>query len=124
MIQFVKKILYRLSSPILCLAYNGEQLASGCYGRSVSIFDTRVNDGPVLKHISHKKAVICIVADDKYVISGSEDKSVIVYDKVAAKILQKLEVRFFMCFIIHFVTLQIVHFVNGQGAHKCFKKFN
>lgn len=85
----------------MCLAYNGEQLASGCYGRTVSIFDTRTNDGPVLKHILHKKPVICIAADDKYVISGSEDKSVIVYDKVAAKILQRLEVIFFFKHFLH-----------------------
>lgn len=101
----------------MCLAYNGEQLATGCYGRSVSIFDTRNNDGPILKHILHKKPVICIAADDKYVISGSEDKSVIVYDKIAAKILQKLEVRFFICIILDLENYKSS--ISCKRAHKC-----
>jgi len=41
----------------------------------------------------HSKAVICLSADDNYIISGSEDKTLVVYDRVAAKVLHKILVR-------------------------------
>ncbi|XP_035218958.1 F-box/WD repeat-containing protein 9-like [Stegodyphus dumicola] len=80
-----------LASPILCLAYYDNALVSGCYGRSVSLFDLRADLQPVFQHIHHKKPVICIVCDEKYIISGSEDKTIIIYDKVARKIMKTIQ---------------------------------
>uniref|UniRef100_A0A2L2YHS3 F-box/WD repeat-containing protein 9 n=1 Tax=Parasteatoda tepidariorum TaxID=114398 RepID=A0A2L2YHS3_PARTP len=86
---------HSLSSPILCLAYSDNNLTSGCYGRSVSLFDPRTNLQPVWQHIHHQRPVICIVNDDKHVISGSEDKSIIVYDKSARKVLKTINLEGF-----------------------------
>ncbi|CAL1271227.1 unnamed protein product [Larinioides sclopetarius] len=82
---------YSLASPILCLAFSHNALSSGCYGRSVSLFDPRVSLQPVIQHIHHKKPVICIASDEKFIISGSEDKSVVIYDKIARKVLKTLQ---------------------------------
>ncbi|GBM80788.1 F-box/WD repeat-containing protein 9 [Araneus ventricosus] len=83
--------VFCLASPILCLAFSHNALASGCYGRSVSLFDPRVSLQPVMQHIHHKKPVICIASDEKFIISGSEDKTVVVYDKIARKVLKTLQ---------------------------------
>ncbi|GIY03408.1 hypothetical protein CEXT_794941 [Caerostris extrusa] len=88
---FLPVTSYSLASPILCLAFSHNSLASGCYGRSVSLFDPRVSLQPVLQHIHHKKPVICIASDEKFIISGSEDKTVVVYDKTARKVLNTIQ---------------------------------
>ncbi|GFT33673.1 hypothetical protein NPIL_552821 [Nephila pilipes] len=82
---------YSLASPVLCLALSQGILTSGCYGRSVSIFDSRVSLQPVFQHIHHKKPVVCIATDEKFIISGSEDRSVVVFDKIARKVLRTLQ---------------------------------
>ncbi|GFV50224.1 hypothetical protein TNCV_621371 [Trichonephila clavipes] len=92
---------HSLSSPILCLTFGHNILASGCYGRCVSIFDSRVSIQPVFQHIHHKKPVICLAADEKFIISGSEDKTIVVYDKIARKVLKTLQFEGFplsMCY--------------------------
>ena len=40
----------------------------------------------------HKKAVLCVKADDKYILTGSEDSTVVVYDRRADKIFDTLKV--------------------------------
>ncbi|KAG8187509.1 hypothetical protein JTE90_022902 [Oedothorax gibbosus] len=80
-----------LSSPVLCLAFANNSFACGCYGRSISLFDARATDRPVSQHILHKKPVICVACDDKFIVSGSEDKTVVVYDKVASKPLHTIK---------------------------------
>ncbi|XP_054711253.1 F-box/WD repeat-containing protein 9-like [Uloborus diversus] len=79
---------YSLASPVLCLSYCSNALSCGCYGRSVSLFDPRAGVQPMFQHILHKKPVICMVSDEKYIISGSEDCHVIIYDKIARNVLK------------------------------------
>lgn len=87
---------YSLSSPILCLAHHGNLLASGSFGRNVNIFDQRIpGSAPILSHNQHKKSVLCVAIDDKYVISGGEDRSAIIYDLTASKVIKKLEFEYF-----------------------------
>lgn len=48
---------------------------------------------PLVKSISlHGKPVMCLAADDKYIISGSKDCTVAVYDRRADKGLKKVRV--------------------------------
>lgn len=41
----------------------------------------------------HGNAVMCLAADEKYIISGSKDCTVAVYDRRAGKGLKKLKVN-------------------------------
>lgn len=48
---------------------------------------------PLVKSLRlHGNAVMCLAADDKYIISGSKDCTVAVYDRRAGKGLKKLRV--------------------------------
>lgn len=48
---------------------------------------------PLVKSLRlHGNAVMCLAADDKYIISGSKDCTVAVYDRRAGKGLKKLQV--------------------------------
>lgn len=49
---------------------------------------------PLVKSLRlHGNAVMCLAADDKYIISGSKDCTVAVYDRRAGKGLKKLRVN-------------------------------
>ena len=41
---------------------------------------------------SHSKPVLCLTADDRFIISGSEDKTLSVYDRRAAQVYKTVEV--------------------------------
>lgn len=48
---------------------------------------------PLVKSVRlHGNAVMCLAADDKYIISGSKDCTVAVYDRRAGKGLKRLRV--------------------------------
>lgn len=48
---------------------------------------------PLVKSLRlHSNAVLCLAADDQYIISASKDHTVAVYDRRAGKPLQKLQV--------------------------------
>lgn len=49
---------------------------------------------PLIKSVHlHGLGVICLTADDTYIISGSEDCTVAVYDRRALKALKKIKVE-------------------------------
>lgn len=49
---------------------------------------------PLVKSLRpHSKAVICLAADDKYIVSGSTDCTVAMYDRRAGRALKRLRVR-------------------------------
>lgn len=49
---------------------------------------------PLVKSLRpHSKAVICLAADDKYILSGSTDCTVAMYDRRAGKALKRLRVH-------------------------------
>lgn len=56
--------------------------------------------GPVREIYRHKRAALCMTLCDNYVITGSEDKSVIVFDTRANAILKTLKVN-------HCIRLQL-----------------
>ena len=59
--------------------------------------DPRAPDDITIKRY-HTQPILSIAADDKYVITGSEDKMISVYDRAAGKNYKKIEVyQPFMC---------------------------
>lgn len=41
----------------------------------------------------HSSAVLSLAADDRFILSGSEDRTLVVFDRRAAAVLQRLQVR-------------------------------
>lgn len=41
----------------------------------------------------HSDAVLCLASDDKFILSGSKDQTVALYDRRAGKLLQKVQVH-------------------------------
>lgn len=48
---------------------------------------------PLVKSLRlHGDAVLCLVSDDQYIISGSKDQTVALFDRRVGKLLQKVQV--------------------------------
>ena len=72
---------------------NYEEKLLGCLVFVVNHVILSTAAEPLVKSIRlHGNAVMCLAADDKYIISGSKDCTVAVYDRRAGKGLKKLQV--------------------------------
>ena len=49
-------------------------------------------DGSGIKKKFHRSPVLCVVANDNYVISGSEDKTMAVFDRRAGRVYKTIKV--------------------------------
>lgn len=47
---------------------------------------------PIRKLKSHSGPVLCLTADERFIVSGSEDKTLSVYDKRASEVYKTLKV--------------------------------
>ncbi|CAG5119883.1 unnamed protein product [Candidula unifasciata] len=75
---------FKCHSSVLSLyAENNETIAS-CSDRKVYFFDHRTS--AARSETFHTQPVLCVAGNDNFVISGSEDKSVSVFDRRAGKI--------------------------------------
>ncbi|XP_060568677.1 F-box/WD repeat-containing protein 9-like [Ruditapes philippinarum] len=74
----------KLKTAILGLYYEPNFIAACGFDKRLYMLDPRSPDDCIKKHY-HSQPVLSVVADDKYVITGSEDKSVAIYDRVAGK---------------------------------------
>ena len=85
--------IYRCKSAILCMNYEPDVLFAGGYDARIYHIDPRTADIMAEKRY-HTKPVLCMTADDKYIVTGSEDKTIAVYDRRAADVYKTLEVYF------------------------------
>ncbi|XP_019519709.1 PREDICTED: F-box/WD repeat-containing protein 9 isoform X8 [Hipposideros armiger] len=78
-------------AAVLCLSYRPDILVTGTYDKKVTVYDPRV--GPVLlkSRRLHSSAVLALLADDRHIISGSEDHTLVVFDRRANSVLQRLQ---------------------------------
>ena len=60
------------------------------YDKLIYSIDTRSNEVTTKKY--HRRPVLCLKADDKYIITGSEDKTVAVYDRRAGHMYKTIQV--------------------------------
>ncbi|XP_019958360.2 F-box/WD repeat-containing protein 9 [Paralichthys olivaceus] len=87
--------LIRADSAVLCLSCQTDVLLAGTV-KMITMWDTRAAS-PVVKSLClHGNAVMCLAADDKYIISGSKDRTVAVYDRRAGKVLKKLRLTSYL----------------------------
>ena len=63
-----------------------------CYDKHVRVMDLRTPVSVQQFHQQHSRPVLSVVATDRVVYSGSEDKTLCVWDLRARGLLQKLQV--------------------------------
>lgn len=83
--------IYRLKSAILGLHYEPNFIAACGFDKRLYMLDPRAPDDYICKRY-HSQPVLSVVADSKYIITGSEDKVVAIYDRVAGKKYKTIEV--------------------------------
>ncbi|KAK3755305.1 hypothetical protein QZH41_014611 [Actinostola sp. cb2023] len=86
-------------AAVLCLDWQHDVLTTGCYDKHVRMFDLRENR-LVLYLKYHTRPVLSLSVDDKYIITGSEDQTLCIYDRRAAgvyKVVQMESPAFSIC---------------------------
>lgn len=81
----------RGKAAVLCLSYQPDILVTGTYDKKVTIYDPRAGLALVKSRRLHSSAVLAVLADDRHIISGSEDHSLVVFDRRANGVLQRLQ---------------------------------
>ncbi|KAL5020928.1 hypothetical protein ScPMuIL_000083 [Solemya velum] len=90
---------FKCKSAILDLYIEPGLIIAGGYNKQVYQIDPR--EGQIRCRKAHAQPVLCIAVDDNYIITGSEDRTVVIYDRRGAEIFKTLEVESFvmdMCF--------------------------
>ncbi|XP_074643141.1 F-box/WD repeat-containing protein 9-like [Tubulanus polymorphus] len=86
----------KCKSAVLCSLFVNDILYAGCYNKEVYAIDSRV-EKPIV-FTTHRRSVLCLGADEKYVISGSEDQTIKIVDRTAGKVFKTIEFEYFpMC---------------------------
>lgn len=85
----------RLKTAILGLHYEPNFIAAGGFDKRLHMFDPRDPDS-LMRKSYHAQPILSIAADDKYVITGSEDKTIAIYDRAAGKKYKQIEIDSFV----------------------------
>lgn len=87
---------YELSLPGALLSITScpelSLFATGSFCKSVVLFDSRTDSKPVGIYQAHQRAVIGLAMNSNYIISASEDKTVVIYDHRAQRFLNKFTI--------------------------------
>ncbi|KAM4677385.1 F-box/WD repeat-containing protein 9 isoform 2-T2 [Discoglossus pictus] len=81
----------RGKAAVLCLAFQPDILVAGSYDKRVSVYDPRVSSPLIKSRKIHSSPVLSIVADDRHIVSGSEDRTLVVFDRRANAVLQRMQ---------------------------------
>ncbi|XP_065668646.1 F-box/WD repeat-containing protein 9 isoform X3 [Hydra vulgaris] len=76
-------------AAVLDIKCHDNVYTTSCFDKSIRVFDPRSNS-IVLHSMHHRRPVVCVDVTDKYIISGSEDQTIGIYDVRAGKLLRKL----------------------------------
>lgn len=82
-----------MQSAILGLHYEPNFIAAGGFDKRLYMLDPRDPENLIKKRY-HTQPILSVAADDKYVITGSEDKTIAIYDRVAGKKFKQIQVGF------------------------------
>ncbi|XP_064136828.1 F-box/WD repeat-containing protein 9 isoform X2 [Loxodonta africana] len=78
-------------AAVLCLSYQPDILVTGTYDKKVTVYDPRAGPTLLKSRRLHSSAVLALLADDWHIISGSEDHTLVVFDRRANSVLQRLQ---------------------------------
>ncbi|XP_051905370.1 F-box/WD repeat-containing protein 9 [Hippocampus zosterae] len=86
----------RTEAAVICLSCLPDVLLAGTFNEKVQMYDPRAAV-PLVKTLRHhSNSVLCLAADDKYIISASKDSTVVVHDRRADKSLYKVRLRSYL----------------------------
>ncbi|XP_073174991.1 F-box/WD repeat-containing protein 9-like isoform X5 [Lepidochelys kempii] len=83
-------------APVLCLSYLPDILVTGTYDKKVTVYDLRASHAPLKSCKLHSSAVLSLVADEHFIISGSKDQTLVVFDRRANSVLQRLQLESYL----------------------------
>lgn len=63
---------------------------AGGYDKCLYMVDPR--DGKIKKRRSHQQAVLCLAVDEHYIITGSEDETLCIFDRRADTVMKTIPV--------------------------------
>ncbi|KAG8538579.1 hypothetical protein GDO81_022408 [Engystomops pustulosus] len=78
-------------AAILCLAYLPDILVAGSYDKRVSVYDPRASSPLIKSRKIHSSPVLSLAADDRHIVSGSEDRTLVVFDRRVNAVLQRIQ---------------------------------
>nr|XP_060620913.1 F-box/WD repeat-containing protein 9 [Anolis sagrei ordinatus] len=78
------------TAAVLCLAYLPDILVTGTYDKKVSVYDPRAAQALVKRRKLHSSAVLSLAADEHFILSGSEDRTLVCFDRRTNSVLQRL----------------------------------
>ncbi|KAM9785007.1 F-box/WD repeat-containing protein 9 isoform X2 [Syngnathus typhle] len=86
----------RTEAAVTCLSYLPDVLLAGTLNEKIQMYDPRAGVPLVRTLRHHSYAVFCLAADDKYIISASRDRSLVVHDRRADKSVYKVRLRSYL----------------------------
>ncbi|CAL1539616.1 unnamed protein product [Lymnaea stagnalis] len=75
---------FKCKSPVLSLYAEDNEVVASCYDKKVYFIDQRTSS--VKSRVFHTRAVLCVTGNENFILSGSEDKSISIFDRRAGKI--------------------------------------
>ncbi|XP_028909221.1 F-box/WD repeat-containing protein 9 isoform X2 [Ornithorhynchus anatinus] len=86
----------RGKAAVLCVSYRPDVLVTGTYDKKVTMYDPRAGQALVKSRKLHSSAVLALLADDRHIISGSEDRTLVVFDRRTNSVLQRLQLESYL----------------------------
>ncbi|KAK6636203.1 hypothetical protein RUM43_009861 [Polyplax serrata] len=84
------KTTFRCCSPVLSMTLRSDTVVAGDYGKYITAFDPRRGDEPVFRYSEHRRAVLTLGSVGSDIISGSEDRTLVVWDSRIQKVRQTI----------------------------------
>ncbi|KAG9472647.1 hypothetical protein GDO78_018305 [Eleutherodactylus coqui] len=78
-------------AAILCLAYLPDILVAGSFDKRVSVYDPRAASPLIKSRKIHSSPVLSLVADERHIVSGSEDRTLVVFDRRVNAVSQRIQ---------------------------------